>query len=68
MVRGKGTYYLYDGAHKDRGIRMCVCVCVCMLDIPQYFNLFSRKKAEYKMGYKMVGVKKMITWVDLVSF
>lgn len=29
-----------------------------MLDIPQYFNLFSRKKAEYKMGSKMVGVKK----------
>lgn len=26
MFRGKGTYYVYDGAHKDRGIRMCVCV------------------------------------------
>lgn len=39
-----------------------------MLNFPQNFNLFTRKKDGKEMGYKRVGVKKMITWVDLVSF
>lgn len=62
MVRGWEMYYVYEGPHKDRRLRMTVYVF-----FPQYFNLVTRKKAENKMEYKRVGMK-MITWVDLVSF
>lgn len=67
MFRGKGTYYVYDGAHKDRGMRMCVCVCVSWI-FPNISICSEGKKQNIKMGYKMVGVRKVITWVDLVSF
>lgn len=45
----------------------CVCVCVYAGFSPR-FQFVQQEKPGYKMGYKRVGVKKMITWVDLVSF